>query len=164
MVVGYTSWIKMLALSSYSMTSVVKLKRHPLNIPVRSNINTIKGFQFTYNFHNFNTKYLSFYKSRDLNYNNWGINLFNTSDNILQGVLTENNKPVYNVFVNLYHSISGTLVTRSLTDLEGRFTFSSIVADAKYYIVASDPKGVYNTVTLDNIRIDSRKDYTVDVG
>lgn len=94
----------------------------------------------------------------------YGLSLFQSSDNSVNGTLTENNKPVPNVLVFIYQASTGVFVARTVTDLDGHFVFHSLLSDIRYYIVASDPKGVYNTVTLDGIRIDSRKEYVVDVG
>ena len=103
-------------------------------------------------------------KKLDLNFDKWGLSLFYGSDYVVQGVLTENNKVLNKVFVYIYHSITGVLVARTLTDDSGVFIFNHLSPDTTYYIVASDPKGIYNTVTLDGIRLDSRKDYIQDVG
>lgn len=94
-----------------------------------------------------------------------------TFDNVLsffkgkvQGTLFQKDIPLASCWVNLYQSSTGLLVTRAYTNEQGFFTLNSVATDVTYYLVASDPKGVYNSVTIDGIRIDSRKDYTIDIG
>lgn len=110
--------------------------------------------------------YVNFFKklSTEKSAQDYGFTLFQGSSNSIHGILTENNKPLKNVFVFLYQSSTGVLAARTLTEDEGKFTFKSIAPDVIYYIVASDPKGVYNTVTIDGIRLDSKKDYTFELG
>lgn len=108
--------------------------------------------------------YKNFFKKLDTTFSRWGVNAFYASDGQLTGILTENNIPRQNVFVNLYQASTGVFVARVLTNQEGFFKFDQVAEDLTYFIVASDPKGIYNSVTIDGIRIDSRKDYTVDLG
>jgi len=110
--------------------------------------------------------YLDFFKklSSGKTSQDYGYTLFQGADGVVKGVLTQNNKPLQNVQVNIYQTSTGVLASRVFTDFEGKFMFYSLLPNIRYNIVASDPNGVYNTVAIDNIRIDSRKDYTQDVG
>ncbi len=149
--------------SRFKTTDVLALKRKALHKSLLSSEKYKQIFSFTKK--RKDTKdYKNNLKKLDLNFDKWGLSLFYGSDYVVQGVLTENNKVLNKVFVYIYHSITGVLVARTLTDDSGVFIFNHLSPDTTYYIVASDPKGIYNTVTLDGIRLDSRKDYIQDVG
>lgn len=108
--------------------------------------------------------YASFFKRLSIDYNLWGFTVYQTSVNTVQGVLTENGKPLPNVMVYIYHSRTGALASKTRTDTDGFFVFDNLTSDVIYNVTSYDPKGVYNSVTIDGVRIDSRKEYNTDVG
>lgn len=161
----FLSWTDMSRDITASFSSQIQFLKRKGIFKVFKNTKKLVGFEYTRQTLPLNM-YTDFFKklASDKTSQDYGYTLFQGSDGIIKGVLTQNNKPIPNVQVNIYQTSTGLLAARVFTDNEGNFIFYGLLPNIRYNIVASDPNGVYNTVAIDNIRIDSRKDYTQDVG
>jgi hypothetical protein len=99
--------------------------------------------------------YTDVYKKVDANRNTWQISVFNTGVGIIGGILTENNTPISNCMLYLYQSSTGVLAKRTISKEDGSFMFTGIVADITYFVVGVHKSKKFNSVILDEVRIDS---------
>ena len=115
-------------------------------IPFRPSFSSIINTDFLYT---------DVYKKVDANRNTWQISVFNTGSGIIGGVLTENNIPISNCMLYLYQSSTGVLAKRTISKEDGSFMFTGIVADITYFVVGIHKAKKFNSVILDEVRIDS---------
>lgn len=99
--------------------------------------------------------YVDWYKKVNLSIPSWNLSIFNTSTGVIGGTLTENLIPIPDCFLYLYQSSTGVLAKRTISDKDGNFKFTGIVADISYFVVAVHKAKKYNAVILDEVRIDS---------
>lgn len=135
------------------MSNMDKWKRPSRNInpkgnliPIRPSIASVINTDFLYT---------DVYKRVDINRNTWNISIFNTGTGTIGGTLTENNIPISNCMLYLYQSSTGVLAKRTISKEDGSFMFTGIVADVTYFVVGVHKAKKFNSVILDEVRIDS---------
>ena len=99
--------------------------------------------------------YRDIYRSLNTNIGSWSLSIFNTGTGTIGGILTENNVPISNCMLYLYQSSTGVLAKRTISKEDGSFMFTGIVADVTYFVVGVHKAKKFNSVILDEVRIDS---------
>ena len=149
--------------------------RHTLEDPKWKNLakpyrDTLKSSTFLYEINtslkqDLRTRYQDFYKnSHNSSTSYWNMNPLATNYGTIRGYVTENSKALGNCFVYLYQKSNGAFVSYAITSEEGFFEITALAHDVQYFIVAVYPERKYNAVVLDDVRIDSRKEYNINVG
>lgn len=99
--------------------------------------------------------YVDVYKKLNPNFTAWQISLFNTGSGVIGGTLTENNNPISDCILYLYQSSTGVLAKRTISDADGNFKFTGLATDITYFVVGVHKTKKFNSVILDEVRIDS---------
>ena len=99
--------------------------------------------------------YQDWYKRINLSHNNWNLSFLNTGTGVIGGTLTENNNPISDCFLYLYQSSTGMLAKQTISDKDGNFKFTGLVPDITYFVVGVHKTKKFNSVILDEVRIDS---------
>lgn len=99
--------------------------------------------------------YTDIYKKVNSTFTAWQISVFNTGNGTIGGVLTENNIPISNCMLYLYQSSTGVLAKRTVSDADGNFKFTGLALDITYFVVGVHKTKKFNSVILDEVRIDS---------
>lgn len=142
---------------TYKYTNNPKLKRKSITYIIKSATNTSK-LEYTSQYKNDPQLFNNFYKkvNNQANPNTFGISTYRAFDGVIQGIVTENDKPIPNCTLFLYQSSTGVLAARTVSKSDGSFSYTAIAPDVTYFIAASHPQLKFNAVVLDDIRIDSR--------
>ena len=99
--------------------------------------------------------YNDVYKKINVSYATWQLSVFNTGVETISGVLTENVAPISNCQMYLYQSSTGVLAQRTISKNDGSFSFTGVVSDVTYFIVGVHKTKKFNSIILDEVRIDS---------
>ena len=99
--------------------------------------------------------YVDVYKKLNLTFTAWQITLFNTGLGTIGGILTENNNPISDCMLYLYQSSTGVLAKRAVSKPDGSFSFTGLATDITYFVVGVHKTKKFNSVILDEVRIDS---------
>lgn len=99
--------------------------------------------------------YVDVYKKLNPTFTAWQITVFNTGSGTIGGTLTENNNPISDCMLYLYQSSTGILAKRTISKLDGSFSFTGLATDITYFVVGVHKTKKFNSVILDEVRIDS---------
>lgn len=99
--------------------------------------------------------YVDVYKKINTNFTAWQITVFNTGLGTIGGTLTENNNPISDCMLYLYQSSTGVLAKRAISKADGSFSFTGLATDITYFVVGVHKTKKFNSVILDEVRIDS---------
>ena len=104
---------------------------------------------------NLDFAYVDYYQKLNTSNTAWSLSVFNIGKGTIGGVLTENNTPIAQCMLYLYQSSTGVLAKRTISKEDGSFKFTGISTDITYFIVGVHKAKKFNSVILDEVRIDS---------